>query len=318
MEYCRTPHSNRIHSALPSCMVAEGVGITSPTSQHHTPSVKRNSSTVTDQPVLPRWRLRDGRNDDFIKWHDALVSLEADLDFELEEEQPSYHQLVTRYSDRYPDYVKNEHVIDMTVKAATAWLDDSNLLFDVIKASLILDGAHLERDLRKISSFVSPGFKDARSLRSWALSFADLSSLDNQVDLRKKLDVKLDAGSNYKLLEKHCRDYWSAWSHVAGNTTSQDSLMTFYMQLLSTLPSQPEGAHLTSVRKWLADKITESSPMLMDVDDSLDKLLKYASVIGLSLRSAAPSDAHVPAVQATSWPALLKTCRPSPLVPSFC
>ena len=75
------------------------------------------------------------------------------------------------------------------------------------------------------------------------------------------------------------RNYWSSWSHVAGNTTSQDSLMTFYMQLLSTLPSQPEGAHLTSVRKWLADKITESSPMLMDVDDTIDTLLKYARLL---------------------------------------
>ena len=92
----------------------------------------------------------------------------------------------------------------MTVKAATAWIDDSNLLFDVIKASLILDGPHLERDLRKISSFVSSKLKDARALRSWALSFADLSSLvDNQVDLRNKLDVKLVAGSDYSSLDKH-------------------------------------------------------------------------------------------------------------------
>ena len=45
---------------------------------------------------------------------DGSTISDLDLDFELDEEQPSFHEHVTRYSDRYPDYVKNEHVIDMT------------------------------------------------------------------------------------------------------------------------------------------------------------------------------------------------------------
>ena len=89
-------------------------------------------------------------------------------------------------------------------------------------------------------------------------------------------------------------NYWASWSHVAGNTaTRRDSLETFYMQLLSTLPSQPEGAHLTSVRKWLADKITESSSILMDVDNTIDTLLKYAAVIGLPKNVTLPTDGRL-------------------------
>ena len=152
----------------------------------------------------------------------------------------------------------------------------------------------------KTATLIQGKTKDYRSLRSWALSFADLSSMDSQITLRNKLhDMKLSAGSSYNALEKHCRDYWSSWSHVAGNTTSQDNLATFYMQLLSTLPSQPEGAHLTSVRKWLADKITESSSILASVDNTIDTLLKYAKVIGLPHSLATDKDA--PAVHPTSW-----------------
>ena len=232
--------------------------------------------------MLPRWKPRDGRNDAYIKWYDALINLESDLDvdIELDEKQPSYQQLATRYT---PTDLANSHILDIIAQAAEQWQSDSNLLFDVIKNSLVLDGPHLERDLRKISSFVSLKHKDARSLRAWALSFADLSSIDNQMALRTKLnEMKLDAMAAYPTLEKHCREFWASWSLVAGNDTSRDGLETFYMQLLSTLPSQPEGAHLTNVRKWLADKITESSPMLNDVDNTIDTLLKYATVIGLS------------------------------------
>ena len=94
--------------------------------------------------------------------------------------------------------------------------------------------------------------------------------------------MKLTAGSTYGALEKHCRDFLATWSRITGNVTdSRDSLETFYMQLLSSLPSQPEGAHLSSVRKWLAEQMTVSSPVLVDADDTVDKLLKYAAIIGV-------------------------------------
>ena len=99
MEYSRTPHSKSIHSSVRSDMLAEWADPSSPKAQQHSLTAKRHPACITDQPVLPRWRPRSGRTDEFIKWSDALVSLEADLDFELDEAQPCFQQLSTRYSN---------------------------------------------------------------------------------------------------------------------------------------------------------------------------------------------------------------------------
>ena len=80
-------------------MVAEETDPSTPKAQQHSLSAKRHPLYITD-PVLPRWQPRSGRNDQFIKWFDALGSLEADLDFELDEEQPCLQLLATCYSDR--------------------------------------------------------------------------------------------------------------------------------------------------------------------------------------------------------------------------
>jgi hypothetical protein len=95
--------------------------------------------------------------------------------------------------------------------------------------------------------------------------------------------MKLREESAYSMLEKHCRVYWSTWSKITGNDpTNRESCQTFYVQWLATLPSTPAGSHLASVRKWLAERVTDSSPILASVDDTIDALLKYASVIGLT------------------------------------
>ena len=158
-----------------------------------------------------------------------------------------------------------------------------NTLFTIIKSSLTLDGPHLESDLRKIASFVNGKAKDAAALRAWACSHADLSSIETQGELRTKLaSMTLAPGSTYEELEKHSRTYWATWSRIMGNhTDSPDSLQVFYMQWLSSMPALPEGSILSNVRKWLADKITDVSPLLKDVDTTIETLLKYARVIGL-------------------------------------
>ena len=263
-------------------MVAEGVAAFP---LNHTPYANSQlaiTQSQLDMPKLPRWRPRGGRNDDFIKWMDALTAVENDLDIVIDEQQPSLehippHILQHADQDTWP------YIVKVTTQASQQWQHDSNLLFDIIKASLVLDGPHLERDLRAIAGFVSGKLKDARSLRAWALMFADQTSIDSQTSLRSDLNgMKIQEGATHDTLENHCRNYWATWSRIAGNNASdRASLDTFYVQFLATFPTQPEGSHLTNVRKWLADKITDSSPMLADVDDTIDKLLKYAKIIGV-------------------------------------
>ena len=70
-------------------------------------------------------------------------------------------------------------------------------------------------------------------------------------------------------------------AHISGNDTSRlESVHTFYVQWLASLPTDPAG-HLGSIRKWLADKVTDGSASLINVDGMIDALLKYARVVGL-------------------------------------
>ena len=73
-------------------------------------------------------------------------------------------------------------------------------------------------------------------------------------------------------------------------------LESFHFRWLNSLPSEPAGSHLASVRKWLADKISErSSVHLHDVDDAIDVMAKYAKSIGLTdtkPRQGYSQDAH--------------------------
>ena len=74
-------------------MVAEEVDISS--SQTRTSSTRKPSAATELLPQLPLWSPRLGRNDAFIKWHDALINIEADLDIVLDEQQPSFQHLVS-------------------------------------------------------------------------------------------------------------------------------------------------------------------------------------------------------------------------------
>ena len=257
-------------------MVAEDGSMPS----HLNPAFVKRQALLHDPPTLPQWAPRAGRNDAFIKWQDALIAAEATLDIDINEQQPQLAHLLANLPLVTTSTVNRQQMdyfVNVTADAADMWQEDSNTLFDVIKASLVLDGPHLERNLRTIASFVSGKLKDARQLRAWALSFADLSSIDHQTKLCELLNkLKLTTDQGYQGLEKHCRDFWKVWSHISGNdASSPESVHTFYVQWLASLPTDPTG-HLGSVRKWLADKVTDGSSDLINVDGMIDALLKYA------------------------------------------
>ena len=247
-------------------------------------------------PKLPHWRPRDGRNAAYLIWYDALMTAESDLDYVHNEPKPSLEALPPTYISQAANLYGMAWVYDCVAVAAEAWQEKRNALFTIIKSSLTLDGPHLESDLRKIASFVNGKAKDAAALRAWACSHADLSSIETQGELRTKLaSMTLAPGSTYAELEKHSRTYWATWSRIMGNhTDSPDSLQVFYMQWLSSMPALPEGSILSNVRKWLADKITDVSPLLGDVDATIETLLKYARVIGLP-------DATATKLNDTAW-----------------
>ena len=73
--------SNLITYPLPSNMVADPVRPSQILIANAQPqTVFRKPHMITELQTLPKWQPRTGRNDNFIKWYDALVSAEADLE----------------------------------------------------------------------------------------------------------------------------------------------------------------------------------------------------------------------------------------------
>jgi hypothetical protein len=84
-------------------------------------------------------------------------------------------------------------------------------------------------------------------------------------------------------LESHCTKLWSSWLLISGNDPHDLAKLTsFHYRWLNSLPCEPIGSHLSSVRKWLADKISENSTVIRDVDSAIDIMIKYAASIGLT------------------------------------
>ena len=281
-----TPAISKTHTyttgtiALPSNMVAERSTIDP---RIYITNAARYTPNAKDLPQLPQWKPRLGRNDAFVKWLDALITAEADLDIDIHEMQPCINAIpssVTHNATRQ----EIDYMMDLTAQAAQLWQDDSNILFDMIKASLNLDGVNLERDLLHIASFTQGKLKDGRALRSWALAFADMSTGSKQSALRNKLNtMKLTAVQGVEELEKHSREYWATWNAILGNDSStRAGLSVFYTDWLSTLPGQSVGGQLHLIRQWLAEKIAENSPILLDADSTIDRMVAYATMIGIA------------------------------------
>ena len=126
-------------------MVAEDGSMPS----HLNPAFVKRQALLHDPPTLPQWAPRAGRNDAFIKWQDALIAAEATLDIDINEQQPQLAHLLANLPLVTTSTVNRQQMdyfVNVTADAADMWQEDSNTLFDVIKASLVLDGPHLERD----------------------------------------------------------------------------------------------------------------------------------------------------------------------------
>ena len=235
--------------------------------------------------LLPTWRPRDGRNESFLKWHDALINVEHDLGIDVDTPCPAYSELVEmipHYDSKGLVTDEDRELFSLFQAARQEWIDLNETLFDVIRPSLVLEGNNLERDLRMLTSQMNSA-KDGRAIRRWAQQFADLSTVASQADLQTKLEVKLSENATLSELEAHCTKLWSTWLLISDNDpNSLSKLESFHYRWLNSLPSQPASSHLANVRRWLAEKISERSSILHDVDKAIDVIVKYASSIGLA------------------------------------
>jgi hypothetical protein len=272
---------------------------------------------MQSKPALPLWRPRDGRNEAHLKWHDALTSFEHDFGIDVDEPCPSLSDLVEEipYYSTQGLVDDNDRQIFAEWECARAeWIALNELVFDVIRASLILEGPSLERDLRMLGTLMGSA-KDGRAIRKWAKGFADMNTVASQADLMLKLEAKLPEKAILTELESHSTKLWSSWLLISGNDPNNlAKLESFHYRWLNSLPSQPIGSHLSHVRKWLADKISERSTILHDVDTAIDIMIRYAGSIGLTdpvnprLQDASPA-AGIGMDQGPSIHAMLSTMK---------
>ena len=144
-----------------------------PSLQHY-PNIVTRQAPTKEPPTLPKWNPRTGHNTTFIKWYDALVSAENDLDIDIDEQKPSFDSIPYHITQSTTP-PQLQYIIDLTNSASQLWQDDSNTLFDMIKTSLILEGHNLERDLHDIAAFAQLKIKDGRALRACGLSHRGVS-----------------------------------------------------------------------------------------------------------------------------------------------
>ena len=259
-----------------------------------TKDANRNTLHATAQ-LLPsqrfpihKWEPRTGYNEDYIKWKLDVDQLAHALGMDpltlFSEQGPPYVNtatsgLVTRSSFKG---ATNE-VTDEHRRIATEWLTANTSFYWHLRPSIIIDGPYLVEDTSRFNRLVNGSLADGRGLFRWAASKADVTSVESQGKIVTALNtIKLKAGSTCAQINAHTQGLLARWQLVSAN--SIDNPKTFWQQLCYSMPTEPEGCHVASLRAWLANRISEfnnpESP-LRDTEIGIEHMLEYAAILGI-------------------------------------
>ena len=100
-------------------------------------------TAMQHKPALPLWRPRDGRNETYLKWHDALINLEYEFGIDVDTPCPTLSELVElipHYSTQGLLDDDNREAYALYQASRDEWIYQNEFQFDVIRASLILEG----------------------------------------------------------------------------------------------------------------------------------------------------------------------------------
>ena len=231
---------------------------------------------------MPLWAVREGRGTAYALWEDALGDALPRLGLRQENlvEPPP--------SKPVGDSLTVESL--QLWKEATAYFqDEGTALFDVVRPSLVIDGAYAMQDLRRIALMKRDGVKDGRALVRWALCFADRSGLKSQMALVTDINkATLGAQATLFQLSEHVTGLWEMWLALAGSDRAEPA--SFFRQLLVSMPTEPE-CPIVVLRRWLVDMFERGdSPLLSDIDTEdglLSKIVSYGESLGV--RDVRPS-----------------------------
>ena len=223
--------------------------------------------------MMPTWKVREGRGNSFALWEDALddllptLGLRRDQIAEAPPTQPIRSSL-------------DVDSLSLWKAAVDQYQREGTLLFDAVRPSIDIEGPYAMQDLRRISAWKRDGIKDGRALVRWALSFADRSSLSQQMQLVADINSKkLDAKTSVFGLSEHLLNLWEMW--LALENSTRDAPAAFFRQLLVSMPTEPE-CPVVHVRRYLVDLLEQGSPLLGDIDGE-HGLFKRMETYGASL-----------------------------------
>jgi hypothetical protein len=171
--------------------------------------------------------------------------------------------------------------------ALTEYQQLNTRYFDLVRPSLEIynDRRHWEEDHNTIEcySVITPGGKiisDGNGLVAWARSFTDVSSIENQGDIRLRLaSAKLSKTATVSQIDDHIHSLWCDWNLLHENKPQY--LKPYWSTLLFSIPTEPEQSLLTQVRNRLANAIADQAPVLADYPASRNMLISYAHTIGI-------------------------------------
>ena len=237
-----------------------------------------------------KWQPASGRTLDFHKWVGGRNMLIAAFGLTVHEFE--HLDFRTPVLDITPSTSRSEAKLlrqqyDEHVRRLQHWLAVNTAIFWHLRPSIVISQGDFLKHTRYIDSLYDAHMANGQKLSEWALRFVDMSGKPQQIKLLRGLAAaQLKEGSDRAALSAHAQQMLQVWLLLAGSDPrSRESLADLYDYLLHSLPTKPEGAHLTSLRTWFAGMLTEfkagGRPDFMNYDDCIDVLLAHAETLGI-------------------------------------
>ena len=154
------------------------------------------------------------------------------------------------------------------------------MCFYIIRNSVNLEGPHKKSDLAMIErEFSSGDLRDGKGFLQFVTSFKTEDSIKAQSQYLRDLDRKLSANATLTQVQVHCDTLLATWCKIRGNDISLPE--AFYHYLLQSFPLEPEAAKVVRLRGWVAERMTEGSPTLLQPTILLAKINAHADRLGI-------------------------------------
>ena len=254
--------------------------------QHDATHWKRNPLFITspaktgDKFPIVLYRPRDGRSPVYDQWDFNVFQLMEAMG------EPNFMEMAVPQINTPLHATKLAEAEVQRQALHLEWYQAFNtaLHYHVV-ASLDLSGESELRDQRALQAHVSRGKAKGVDTVLWARKFASVAGIDKQAVLLDRFrSIKLNPNATCVDLHRHVDRLFEIWRLLDGS--DRDKPLSFYRQLMVSMPTQPQATHIVNTRTHFALEIERYAggvhdPLLADVENFVDVITKHARTIGL-------------------------------------